>query len=701
MSSLHVPFKASHPSLIVKAIEDYILYTCNLNPRAFDTDITRWAEIRKATVGDKLPVAVDQYLGYYQHLHQMLTKFPSDINWAFTYAQAFSDATLTVNSLYFETSAVLFNLAAKYSKVASEQDLCSNDGRERAIDNYQRAAGTLSFLQSSNCLLFLNEEVKTSPIDFSEPFLKTLEYLMLAQAQECFVIEHLVEDLANRELAAIAGQTLILYRASEANLTATLIVDEGAFPPSWVNHVRGKIVYFKCFSQYIQSLQDIDDNRYCISLARLMQANAEVKAYYEGEPVPAAEFQRLAEHIKDTIDLAKCYVSEKAASGLALLSYPFLPAELAYEGFPSQVRSITPEHGGHDGSVISFEELPSRNLQQAIEVHITCVEKIITETLGRNGRDLTELAQRRLQSFGSYQKILESLDIFRSMDQTGTIHVSLLSKADEVTQHGGISGIDSAFDYLDVVEKHVCDVLDTVRTQLSMQSGYPGDRPTLCMSNTIRCALEAERKLRSNYENLVIKGKILKERWVLNKHNIQALSNCSTHLDLSDKSAFTTRLLGHSLEGSALQREAGFIRYLLAVLKYLWECRCEVYDTAHGIWSEDDVKLTMRLKFGGLNIEETVLVAAFKQEIAKYTAFVDEIENGRLKEESVLSCIQAHVTSLLTSANQNIGFNDRETALVAFNTVYDEFQYIVSQLTVQQQALIALVADAERMSPSS
>lgn len=50
----------------------------------------------------------------------------------------------------------------------------------------QSAAGTLSYLTSSAVPQLAQSLVdKAPPVEFTETFLRSLEYLMLAQAQEC------------------------------------------------------------------------------------------------------------------------------------------------------------------------------------------------------------------------------------------------------------------------------------------------------------------------------------------------------------------------------------------------------------------------------------------------------------------------------------------------------------------------------------
>jgi programmed cell death 6-interacting protein len=102
---------------------------------------------------------------------------------------------------------VIFNLAALYSQLAAGEDRSNKDGVKRASAYYQvkcaidvhntsmvlicsniaqNAAGTLAYLISSGIpKLRFSPDEEERPLDLTEPFAKSLEWLMLAQAQEC------------------------------------------------------------------------------------------------------------------------------------------------------------------------------------------------------------------------------------------------------------------------------------------------------------------------------------------------------------------------------------------------------------------------------------------------------------------------------------------------------------------------------------
>lgn len=130
------------------------------------------------------------------------------IHLAIAYDPAFnpSSTPVTLSNIVFERASLLFNLAALCSQLATLENRSTTEGIKRAAFKYQvrlvvdqtiskfliayfigqQAAGTLSYLHSSVLpnLIYSPDEDEI-PQDLSKDFIKGLECLMLAQAQEC------------------------------------------------------------------------------------------------------------------------------------------------------------------------------------------------------------------------------------------------------------------------------------------------------------------------------------------------------------------------------------------------------------------------------------------------------------------------------------------------------------------------------------
>jgi len=79
---------------------------------------------------------------------------------------------------------VLYDIGALYSQLATTQSRTTADSLKRACQYFQQAAGIFDLLSRQTQDLRLPLGVSVD--DFSPATLETLQFLMLAQAQECF-----------------------------------------------------------------------------------------------------------------------------------------------------------------------------------------------------------------------------------------------------------------------------------------------------------------------------------------------------------------------------------------------------------------------------------------------------------------------------------------------------------------------------------
>jgi len=104
------------------------------------------------------------------------------------YAPVFNSSALpvTLSNLAYERAAVLFNIAVLYSQLAASEDRSNPNGLKQAITFYQNAAGTFKHLAASATPQLKASTTKEEmPLELTEPFISSMEFLMLAQAQEC------------------------------------------------------------------------------------------------------------------------------------------------------------------------------------------------------------------------------------------------------------------------------------------------------------------------------------------------------------------------------------------------------------------------------------------------------------------------------------------------------------------------------------
>uniref|UniRef100_A0A3Q3X9F1 Uncharacterized protein n=1 Tax=Mola mola TaxID=94237 RepID=A0A3Q3X9F1_MOLML len=148
-------------------------------------------------------------------------------------------------TLAFEKGSVLFNIGALYTQIGARQDRSAPAGIDKAVDAFQRAAGSFNYLKENFC--------NAPSLDMSSPSLCMLVRLMVAQVQEC-VFEritlttqgtHFISQLC---LAQEAARVSDVYLLVLQTMTQPLMKDYVPF--SWASMVQVKSEHFRALSHY-------------------------------------------------------------------------------------------------------------------------------------------------------------------------------------------------------------------------------------------------------------------------------------------------------------------------------------------------------------------------------------------------------------------------------------------------------------------
>ncbi|CCO28617.1 pH-response regulator protein palA/RIM20 [Rhizoctonia solani AG-1 IB] len=281
-NQLSIPFKPTLPAQIKEAVLSYIEFNhTDSHPDAFKWDIARWEELRKDGVGGYVHVnRVDATLLYHAHLILLLTKFPANIGLNITYEPAFPSPirrACSVEDIMFERACVLFNFAALYSQLGTAAGRSTTESIKIVAAHFQNAAGVLQYLSKEVIPNLASSLGQAAPVpsELLEPSLKSMEYLMLAQAQECYWQKaSMEENYKDGTLAKLAKQVAVYY---ENAISAVATVSPPPFPQEWTNHLALKKHHFEGVAQYRQSRSDLLSHKYGVELGRLKLAQNEVK----------------------------------------------------------------------------------------------------------------------------------------------------------------------------------------------------------------------------------------------------------------------------------------------------------------------------------------------------------------------------------------------------------------------------------------
>lgn len=111
-----------------------------------------------------------------------------------------------MSTIAYEKVCVLFNIAALQSCNAATQCFTSDDGLKMAAKLFQQAAGIFSHLKSAAPALG-----QEPTLDLHPDTLHVLSLLMMAQAQEVFVVKAIKDGMKDQVIAKLASQNEEMY----------------------------------------------------------------------------------------------------------------------------------------------------------------------------------------------------------------------------------------------------------------------------------------------------------------------------------------------------------------------------------------------------------------------------------------------------------------------------------------------------------
>ncbi|KAG8797391.1 pH-response regulator protein palA/rim20 [Serendipita sp. 398] len=276
-NQLLLPFKQTTQPPIADAVREHISkYHPGTLPDAFTWDIAHWESLRREVSNQTVHSStVDSFLKYHAQLVLLLTKLPVDIDLPITYYHAFqpTQSPLSLSNLAYERVCILFNLASLFCHLAEAQSRETTEGIKRASANYQNAAGTLAYLLESALPAFVASLAHpTSSNDLSKPVIKALEYMMLAQAAECYWKKAVMDSLRNSTIARLSQQVASYYGLAYTTIQAAPALVASALPSHWMAHFQTKQHHFEAAAQIRKSMDDNENNKYGSELARLASA---------------------------------------------------------------------------------------------------------------------------------------------------------------------------------------------------------------------------------------------------------------------------------------------------------------------------------------------------------------------------------------------------------------------------------------------
>ncbi|XP_024083246.1 programmed cell death 6-interacting protein [Cimex lectularius] len=510
---LALPLKKPTDVDMVKPLTNLISTAYNTadKPDQYNEQIKEFSKLRSSAVWkslEKFETSLEVIYRYYDQLHALETKIPpTDVQIPFKWKDAFNKGSLfggrvslTLPSLSYEKVCVLYNIAALQSSIAASQSLESDEGLKLAAKLFQQASGILSHLKNS-----VIAAIQVDPTsDLNPETLAALSSLLLAQAQEVFVMKAIHDSMKEAVVAKLCAQCTEFYAD-----TMVLLQKDGVrniVEKDWIPLVAGKQAAFIGLAHYFQSIVCKGEKLVGEEIARLQRAVELLKCAQQrsGHPNMFNDYVSKAERALAAATKDNDFIYHDRIPDLKQLA-PIQRAALAKQiPLPSQLSSHFKD---------LFEGLVPLPVHQALAAYEIRKAELVN-------REISELrtATQLLNS------VLSSLNLPAALEESSgeTVPQSLIEKSNNVIQKGGIEMLEKKLNELPQLLQRNNDILmETQRaldeeqaTDLKLKEQFkekwnrvPSERLTkVCYDSInkyrelIKCAVDADQKVNDKFQ---------------------------------------------------------------------------------------------------------------------------------------------------------------------------------------------------------
>ncbi|KAJ6666046.1 hypothetical protein lerEdw1_000950 [Lerista edwardsae] len=230
-------------------LKDFILEHYSEDGSEYENEIADLIDLRQACrTPSRDESGVELLMSYFVQLGFVENRFFSPsrhLGILFTWYDSFTGVPVCQKNLLLEKASILFNIGALYTQIGTRCNRQTQDGLQKAVDAFQRAAGVLNYLKETF--------THTPSYDMSPAMLSVLVKMMLAQAQECLFEQLCLPGIQNEfftlmkmaQEAAKVGETYTLVNTA---MNQTPVKEN--IPYSWSKLAQVKSDHFKALAHY-------------------------------------------------------------------------------------------------------------------------------------------------------------------------------------------------------------------------------------------------------------------------------------------------------------------------------------------------------------------------------------------------------------------------------------------------------------------
>nr|XP_057929507.1 rhophilin-1 [Doryrhamphus excisus] len=238
-------------------IQDFISEHYGEDGLLYNQEIKELTELRQAMrTPSRDQTGLELLMEYYNQLYYVDQRFfppHRTLGVHFHWYDSLTGVPSCQRALAFEKGSVVFNIGALYTQIGARQDRSAASGIDRAIEAFQRAAGTFHYLK---------ENFSNAPsLDMSGPSLCMLVRLMAAQLQEC-VFERTLLTAQDTHFTSLLCLAQEAARVSDCYVLVQQAVSQPLMkdyvPFSWASMVQVKAEHFRALSHYFAAVAFCD-----------------------------------------------------------------------------------------------------------------------------------------------------------------------------------------------------------------------------------------------------------------------------------------------------------------------------------------------------------------------------------------------------------------------------------------------------------
>ncbi|XP_072227210.1 programmed cell death 6-interacting protein isoform X2 [Leuresthes tenuis] len=665
---ISVPLKKSSEVDLVKPLSKFVTasYPAGEDQAEYLRSVEELNKLRKSALGrplDKHESSLEILLRYYDQLCSVEPKFPFSENQlclTFTWKDAFDKGSLfggsvklSLASLGYEKTCVLFNCAALASQIAAEQNVDNDECLKAAAKYYQLASGAFSHIKDT-VLSALNRE---PTMDICPETVGTLSLIMLAQAQEVFFLKATSDRMKDAVIAKLANQAADFYGDAFKQCQY-----KDNLPKEVLPVLAAKHCIMQANAELHQSILAKQKKRFGEEIARLQHAAELVKTV-------ASRYDEYVS-VKDLTDkINRALTAAKKDNDFIYHDRVPEVKDLEQIGKAALVKAtaITPPLSQKFSDL--FEKMVPMAVQQSMNVYNQRKAETVNRLVG-SMREATNLCNG----------VLASLNLPAALEDLSgdSIPQSIAEKARTVVEQGGLQSIEQLIKDLpelltrnrEILDESLKMLDDEETTDNELRSKF-NQRWNRTPSGDLYKPLRAEG---ANFRNILDKAvnadQVVRDRYNSQCDMIALLCKPENELNAAIPSANPTK----TLQGNEV---VNVLRSQLAQLEEVKKERETLEGEIKAVTFDMSASFLTALAQDGAISEEQLSLSQLDK---LYSSYNQRVQASLRTQEELLGQVQTSHQEFSSLKQSNTEANQREEVLKKLASAHDSYVEISNNL---------------------